>query len=54
MTTAKPNIVVQTPPVPGRFRLPDIPEREPDEVTQFDQLFKTGRSYSLAIPPGQS
>ena len=52
MTTAKPTSVVKTPPVPGRFRLPDIPEREPDEVTQFDQLFKTGRSYSLAIHLG--
>ena len=52
MTAAKPNTVVKTPPVPGRFRLPDIPEREPDEVTQFDQLFKTGRSYSLAIHLG--
>ena len=52
MTTAKPNIVVKTPPVPGRFRLPEIPEREPDEVTQFDQLFKTGRSYFLAVHLG--
>ena len=55
MTTAKPNTVVKTPtpPVPAsRFRLPDIPEREPDEVSQFDQLFKTGRSYSLAIHLG--
>jgi hypothetical protein len=43
---------VKTPPVPGRFRLPDIPEREPDEVTQFDQLFKTGGSHSLAIHLG--
>ena len=52
MTTTKPNTVVRTPPVPGRFRLPDIPEREPDEVTQFDQLFKTGRSYFLAVHLG--
>ncbi len=36
----------------GRFRLPDIPEREPDEVTQFDQLFKTGLSYALAVHLG--
>ncbi len=52
MTTAKPDTVVKTPPVPGRFRLPDIPEREPDEVTQFDQLFKTGLSHSLALHLG--
>ena len=57
MTTAKPNTTVKTPktpttPVPGRFRLPDIPEREPDEVTQFDQLFKTGLSHALAIHLG--
>ncbi|MCY4559183.1 MAG: Uma2 family endonuclease [Chloroflexi bacterium] len=37
---------------PGRFRLPDIPEREPDEVTQFDELFKTGRSHALAVHLG--
>ena len=37
---------------PGRFRLPDIPEREPDEVTQFDHLFKTGRSHALAVHLG--
>ena len=41
-----------TPPSPGRFRLPDIPEREPDEVTQFDHLFKTGRSHALAVHLG--
>ena len=33
---------------PGRFRLPDPPEREPDEMTQFDQLTKTGNAYHLA------
>ena len=54
MTTTKLNTVVKTPtpPGPGRFRLPDIPEREPDEVTQYKQLFKTGRSYALAIHLG--
>ena len=39
-------------PSPGRFRLPDIPEREPDEVTQFDQLFKNGRSHAVAVHLG--
>ena len=31
-----------------RVRPPDPPERVPDEVTQFDHLFKTGNSYHLA------
>ena len=34
------------------FRLPDIPERDPDEVTQFDQLFRTGLSHALAVHLG--
>ena len=44
-TTAKPE-----PAQP--FRLPDIPEREPDEVTQFDQLFRNGLSHALAVHLG--
>ena len=50
MTT--PDTLAKPSPAPGRFRLPDIPEREPDEVTQYKQLFKTGRSYALAIHLG--
>ena len=42
----------QTHLAPKPFHLPDIPQREPDEVTQFDQLFKTGRSHTLAIHLG--
>ena len=43
MTTAKP----VTPP--GRFRLPDPPEREPDEdMTSFKHLAKAGNAYLLA------
>ena len=34
---------------PGRFRLPDPPEREADEATQFDQLGKTGNAYHLIL-----
>ena len=34
------------------FRLPDPPRREPDEMTQYDQLFKTGASRDLAIHLG--
>ena len=36
----------------GRFRLPDPPERELDEVTQFDHLFKSANSYHLAVHLG--
>ncbi|MDE2786145.1 MAG: Uma2 family endonuclease [Chloroflexota bacterium] len=39
---------------PGRFRLPDPPQREPDEMTQYDQLFKRGKSRDLAIHLGNS
>ncbi len=46
MTTA--NTTGQTPKVQQRFRLPDIPEREPDEVTQYDQITKTGSAHYLA------
>ena len=44
MTTAD----AKTNKSPGRFRLPDPPRREPDEMTQFDQLSKTGNTYHLA------
>ena len=50
MTTADTH--AKTPGSAVRFRLPDIPEREPDEVTQFDQLFKTGLSHALAVHLG--
>ena len=48
MTTAKPNTIAKTRQTPGPFfRLPDIPEREPDEVTQYDQLFDPGHAHHL-------
>ena len=31
----------------SRFRLPDIPQREPDEMTSFEHLHKTGSSHHL-------
>ena len=34
---------------PGSFRLPDPPRRQPDEATQFDQLFKTGNAHHLIL-----
>ena len=52
MTTPTRKPVPSTYPSPGRFRLPDIPQREPDEVSQFDHLFKTGRSHALAVHLG--
>ena len=50
MTTPKTS--ARTLPTPGRFRLPDPPRREPDEMTQYDRLFKTGNSRYLAIHLG--
>ena len=52
MTTVnvKPNI--KTPRAPGRFRLPDIPQREPDEVTSHKQLTDTGHAHHVAMHLG--
>ena len=47
-----PDTFAKTPRVQGRFRLPDPPQREPDEMTQYDHLFKTGNSYHLALHLG--
>ena len=47
MTTT--NTVGKTPQHPGRYRLPDPPEREPDEVTSYDQLHKRGSAHYLAL-----
>ncbi len=52
MTTPSRKPATLDSPSLGRFRLPDIPEREPDEVTQFDQLFKNGRSHAVAVHLG--
>ena len=45
MTSAK--TIAGKPQPPVSFRLPDIPQREPDEVTQFNQLTKTGHAHHL-------
>ena len=50
MTT--PDTFAKTSNVQGSFRLPDPPQREPDEMTQYDHLFKTGNSYHLALHLG--
>ena len=34
------------------FRLPDIPQRDPDEVTSRDQLHKTGHEHHVVIHLG--
>lgn len=50
MTTT--NTPSKTPRVRQRFRLPDPPQREPDEMTQYDHLFKYGDSHALAVHLG--
>ena len=50
MTTT--NTTGQTSKVQERFRLPDPPQREPDEMTQYDHLFKHGNSHALAVHLG--
>ena len=45
MTSAK--TIAGKPQPPASFRLPDIPRREPDEVTQFNQLTRTGHAHHL-------
>ena len=46
MTTS--DTFAKTPQGQDRFRLPDPPQREPDEMTSYDKLHKTGNSYLLA------
>ena len=46
MTTAK------TPNPQSRFRLPDPPPREPDEMTAYDHVYKHGNNRYLAIHLG--
>ena len=43
MTTTKHS----TTTAPGKFRLPDPPEREPDDMTNFDRLAENGNVYLL-------
>ena len=45
MTT--PDTFAKTPQAQGRFRLPDPPEREPDDMTSFDHLAANGNAYHL-------
>ena len=50
MTT--PDTTAKTAKAQGRVRLPDIPQRESDEVSQYDHLFKHGKSHHLAVHLG--
>ena len=36
-----------TPKPPGRFRLPDIPEKHPDDMTSFKQLAENGNAARM-------
>ncbi len=47
MTTAR------TPKSSARFRLPDPPQREPDEMTSYDHLHKSGSARYLALHFGR-
>jgi Uma2 family endonuclease len=46
MTTA--DAFAKAPRPQSHFRLPDPPPREPDELTNYDHLHKTGNSHHLA------
>ena len=37
----------------SRFRLPDIPQREPDEMTSFDHIHMIGRAHYLVLHFGK-
>ena len=53
MTTANTPTKVPLPPEPGRFRLPDPPERAPDEkMTSYDRLHKMRLAHCLAVHLG--
>ena len=48
MTTANTRTAARPAPTASRFRLPDPPERQPDEkMTSFDQLSITGSAHYL-------
>ena len=48
MTTVKPSATTTQQPGQGaRFRLPEPPKREPDEMTIYDHLHKPGNAYLL-------
>ena len=53
MTTANTRTAARPAPTASHFRLPDPPERQPDEkMTSFDQLSITGMAHYLALHLG--
>ena len=52
MTTANTPTKAPLPPELGRFRLPDIPEKHPDDMTSFKHLAENGMAHSLAVHLG--
>ena len=48
MTTANRNTKTPPSPQPARFRLPDPPEKHPDDMTSFKHLAGNGIAYRLA------
>ena len=52
MTTVDTYTQSKTPQAPGRFRLPDPPEKHPDDRTSFDHLAATGTAHYLAVHLG--
>ena len=51
MTTS--NTLASTPKSPPRFRLPDIPEKHPDDMTSFSHLAANGNAHFLAVHLGK-
>ncbi len=49
MTTTDSIAIAKSPPAEDRFRFPDPPQREPDEMTSFKHLHKTGSSHYLGL-----
>ena len=46
-------MTTKTPKSQSRFRLPDPPQREPDEMTSYDHLQKLGSAHYLALHFGR-
>ncbi len=47
-----PDTFAKTAKAPGRFRLPDIPEKHPDDMTSSKQLAETGNMSRLKVHLG--
>ena len=49
-----PDTFAKTAKAPGRFRLPDIPEKHPDDMTSSKQLAETGNISRLKVHLGHT